>query len=398
VLAFSAAPALAATGSISGKVTAASSHEPIAGIEVCAVTTAILNPELEKQIEEGLELGSEQYGCTTTGATGEYTVSGLGAGGFFVGFANPFLGTLNYVAQFYNGTTSFEAAATVTVTAGSTTAHIDAELQEGGEFSGTITSAATGAPVEGALVCALPVPLSSTREGACGRTTAAGAYAVVGLEAGAYAVVAFALGFNAVYDGGAGTFAEAAPLTVALKEDHGGLNIALTPRLSPPPGSAGEGAPGESGAGGGSPLGGSGPSGHPKGSATGVGLANALIKERRRSVVVRLTCHSTQRCRGKIWLTATRRIRRAHRHVEKTVAIGSARYSARSGHNFAVTIRLSRAAAALLKAARGHLPASLRIVQKAPRPAQTTVKRVLLLGAHRAKHKPGAKHKRSAAR
>jgi hypothetical protein len=80
------------------------------------------------------------------------------------------------------------------------------------------------------------------------------------------------------------------------------------------------------------------------------------------------------------------------------VAIGSARYSASSEHNFAVTIRLTRAAAALLKAARGHLAASLRIVQKAPRPSQTTVKRVLLVGKRAATHKPGARHKRGATR
>jgi hypothetical protein len=86
-------------------------------------------------------------------------------------------------------------------------------------------------------------------------------------------------------------------------------------------------------------------------------------------------------------LTATRHLKRSGRRVAKTVAIGSARFSARSGHPFAVDVRLNRKGRALLNAAHGDLAAHLRIVQKTPKPAQTTVKQVLLVGNHAAKHK-----------
>ena len=100
VILFSCSAALGATGSVSGKVTAAATHQPLAGIEVCAMSTALVAlSESEEEEEAGPEPGSEQFGCTKTGAGGEYTLSGLGAGTFAVGYGNPPEGSLNYVTQ-----------------------------------------------------------------------------------------------------------------------------------------------------------------------------------------------------------------------------------------------------------------------------------------------------------
>jgi hypothetical protein len=380
-LGLAAAPAAAATGSISGKVTAAETHAPLAGIEVCAVTAKIFTTEFEKEIEEGVEPGSEQLACTLTQAGGEYTISGLAAESFLVGFSNPFLGSLDYITQYYKEKTTFEASTPVAVTAGSTTSGINAELQEGAELSGTITSASTGAAIEGAIVCASPTPRPSTREGGCARSGAGGAFSVLGLEAGGYTVLTFAPGFEFGVYGGA-TPSEAATITLAAKEHHGGINFTLKTESGSPGGPLGGGG---SEPGGGGLPGETGGSTHTAAPVSGVGLANAFVQEhRRRSLVVRLTCNSSRRCSGEITLTATRHLKRAGKRISKTVAIGSAHFSAQSDHGFAVQVRLTRVGRSLLGRAQKDLVANLKIVQKAPTPAQTTVKRVLLVGKHAA--------------
>jgi len=97
-------------------------------------------------------------------------------------------------------------------------------------------------------------------------------------------------------------------------------------------------------------------------------------------VLVRLRCNSPKRCRGKLSLTAKRSVRRAGRRVKETVTIGSARFSGKPGQTFSVKVALRSAGRSLLRAAHGRLTSHLRIVQSAPAPAQTTVKRVLLVG------------------
>lgn len=124
-----ASSALAAegTGRITGKVTNASTEAPIAGIEVCAFPKtgdeAIAGGESG---EEGSE--EELLKCPTTGADGEYAISGLASGEYIVGFGSPFLGELNYVTQFYDGKSSFAEASVVAVLTAGTVSGIDAAL------------------------------------------------------------------------------------------------------------------------------------------------------------------------------------------------------------------------------------------------------------------------------
>jgi hypothetical protein len=148
-----APPALAAEyGSLSGKVTDASTQAPIEGIEACAISV-----NLELLTEEEFEHG---FRCAKTAATGEYTITELQAEKYRVGFFIPETGSLNYVGEYYGGKQLESEATEVAVKAGATTPEINGELSPGAEIAGTVTNAATGAPVAEASVCAFAEPVS----------------------------------------------------------------------------------------------------------------------------------------------------------------------------------------------------------------------------------------------
>ena len=113
---------LQAGGHISGKVTNASIYaQPIAGVEVCANSTAV---NKEGQREGGGE-------CAFTTSSGEYSIPTLSSGGYEIEFTGlvcvePSPGkvkcTHQYIGQFYQGV--------VPVTAPATTSQINASLLE----------------------------------------------------------------------------------------------------------------------------------------------------------------------------------------------------------------------------------------------------------------------------
>jgi carboxypeptidase family protein len=165
-----AGPAMAATGEIHGEVT---DHlgEPIAGITVCA---------------EGLTplVGSE---CDwNTDAEGKYSIGGLKAASYRVGFhveGNP---SLNYVQQWYSGKAHPEEADPVQLAEGENR-EINAQLQTGGEIRGTVADRETGLPIEGAQVCARLLGFSQTGEVSyCSHSNAGGEFAVKNLGTGQY--------------------------------------------------------------------------------------------------------------------------------------------------------------------------------------------------------------------
>ena len=167
---FSAGSAAAATGEIHGKVT---DHlgEPIAGITVCA---------------EGLTplVGSE---CDwNTDAEGKYSIGGLREASYRVGFhveSNP---SLNYVQQWYSGKAHPEEADPVELAEGESK-EINAQMQTGGEIRGTVAAVSTDQPIEGVQVCARLLDFFQTGEvGYCGRSNAAGEFAVKNLGTGHY--------------------------------------------------------------------------------------------------------------------------------------------------------------------------------------------------------------------
>jgi hypothetical protein len=167
---FSVVPAVAAAGEIHGKVT---DHlgEPVAGITVCA---------------DGLSplIGNE---CDwSTDAEGEYSIGGLQAASYRVGFhveSNP---ALNYAQQWYSGKAHPEEADPVELGEGESR-EIDAQMQTGGEVRGTVADAGNDLPIEGVQVCARLLGFFQTGEvGYCGRSDAAGEFAVKNLGTGQY--------------------------------------------------------------------------------------------------------------------------------------------------------------------------------------------------------------------
>jgi hypothetical protein len=167
---FSAGSAAAATGEIHGTVTDHLDH-PIAGITVCA---------------EGLTplTGSE---CDwNTDAEGKYSIDGLKATSYRVGFhveGNP---SLNYVQQWYDGKAHPEEAVPVELAEGESR-EINAHLQTGGQIRGTVADLETDHPIEGVRVCAQLLGFFQTGEvGYCGHSNAAGEFTVKNLGMGDY--------------------------------------------------------------------------------------------------------------------------------------------------------------------------------------------------------------------
>jgi 5-hydroxyisourate hydrolase-like protein (transthyretin family) len=143
------------SGQITGRVTSASTGAPLASIEV--------------------DVGQVSGGVnddTTTNANGEYTISRLPTGSYVVEFVR---GNQNYLTQSENG---------VSVTAGSTTS-IDAAMAPGGQITGRVTAASTGAPLANVAIDAK----GTTVEALGGAiTNANGEYTISGLLTGSYDV------------------------------------------------------------------------------------------------------------------------------------------------------------------------------------------------------------------
>lgn len=165
------APAAALAGSISGTVTDASTHEPIAGLEVCAYP-----------IEEEEQEFFEEWFCEETDANGEYSIEDLEAGEYGIEFWGRSLG---YISQFFNEKSKWWEWNPVLVGSGAVT-EIDAEMVAGGTIAGTIERAVGGTPVEGALACAWTI--TGEEFGGCAETDSSGEYALKGMSAGQYEV------------------------------------------------------------------------------------------------------------------------------------------------------------------------------------------------------------------
>lgn len=115
------AHAAGALGGVEGKVTDSSTHDAVAGIEVCAIVTDFELLSEESELEHAV-------GCMETGTGGEYEISGLRAGSYYVAFLSPLESKLDYIPELYNGALELSAAKQVPVAAGATTTSIDAEL------------------------------------------------------------------------------------------------------------------------------------------------------------------------------------------------------------------------------------------------------------------------------
>lgn len=194
-------------GSISGTVTAAASGAVIADVEVCAEST-----------------DEEDFECATTHGDGEYSIAGLAAGSYKVGFWPD--GSTNYVRQFYNAKSTWLEAQAVVVTDGADTAAIDAALMEGGQIEGRVIDAVTKAGVGGIFACAESNDEIGTFR--CAETNAGGFYVIRGLETDSYDVGFYPEEESSdylfqYYDGKASWF-EATPVVVTAGLSTTGIN------------------------------------------------------------------------------------------------------------------------------------------------------------------------------
>lgn len=328
-------------GGIEGKVTDASSHDPIQGIEVCAITS---DYELLGEQESELE---HAEGCDKTGAAGEYKISGLSPGSYYVGFfALPETG-LDYVGELYNGASELSAATQVPVTAEKTTPSIQAELSLGAEISGKVTDAETGAPIDKAVACALRTSGKIALEPvSCAESGASGEYTLRGLPSGSYVVGFGATGFKTGYYNGKSTPTEAEPITVVAPGLTTGIGDALTP-----------GAPLVTGLGSSIPGVTTPDSKLPGSGSTTADAILSLIGRRLKvadgDALVKVGCVGSTNCTAKLTLRGTRTVTIKGRRVKRTVAIGTSPVlTVDAGKTKTVSIKLDSAARVSLRGRR----------------------------------------------
>ncbi len=368
-LAWWPASALARGGGIAGAAQEAATHDPIQGIEVCAASLA------ETESSEG------EFGCATTDAAGNYTISSLNAGSYEVAFVLPPVTTLNFIAQFYDERPLTEEPTPVTVTEGATTTGIDAQMEPGGELSGTVTAAGAG-PLEGADVCARLLVGESKETVGCARSGAGGAFTVAGLPAGTFLLVAF---YAAKEELGTGYFGgakvgEATPIALSAREVKTGFGIALTlQHFALEGGPAGGGGAPEGPGGGEGPVG---PAGGPHVSRSGLLLTSRRIAVGRGGKArVGVDCAGAVSCSGRLELRESETLRQGGRSARSTVVLGAVHYSLEAGRSETVTMRLDATGLRRLRARGGRLPFRMTIVQAAPTSEAVSVEDVVLVSA-----------------
>ncbi len=171
---------IAVGGSISGTVIDHGTGLPLTGVQVKASRWPT----------------GEFVNADHTDHNGFYIIRGLPAGQYRV---NTWLGSLNYVAEYYDNTTSQNLATPVTVLEPTTpvpvpvTDHIDFGLARGATVAGTITEAATGNPIGNMQVNVSGINVSY---GAGTQTLTDGTFRITGLPAGRYTVTAAGSGTN----------------------------------------------------------------------------------------------------------------------------------------------------------------------------------------------------------
>jgi hypothetical protein len=210
---------------IEGRVLEAATNARIKGIEVCAYETS-----------DGADLEGLYGSCTETNAAGEYVLLGLSAGTYVVEFTTPFGSEVNYVARYFNEAASAAEATPITIEANTIRTEIDASLHHGGRVTGRVTSAATGAPIDGIVACALGM---NTESVGCGATNRNGEYAVSGLATGSYAVGFTAppesgLDYLTQYYSGQSSASTADPVAVKVEETTSGIDAAMATGSGPP--------------------------------------------------------------------------------------------------------------------------------------------------------------------
>ena len=162
--AFASSACAAGDGQIKGTVTSALSTEGVKGIEVCAYT--------ETAVEGGaLEGKASSRNARPPGQTANTRSRGCRPANTKLNSRFPTKSELNYITQYYNGSSSPSGAELVTVTGSETISGINAKLEEGGWITGRVTDASSTNPIKGIEVCAFS---KDTFGGHCATTNSEG--------------------------------------------------------------------------------------------------------------------------------------------------------------------------------------------------------------------------------
>jgi len=157
-------------GQITGRVTAADTHNPLQDVYVYVSTSC-----------------SDWYGYAQTDANGVYTVTAVPTGNNYTVDFDPALSssalTKEYIEQYYNNKPDSSSATPVAVTAPNVVNNIDAALLRGGQIKGLVTGqGSVGLP-------AVSVTADGANNGYASTTTdATGAYTITGLVSDTYRV------------------------------------------------------------------------------------------------------------------------------------------------------------------------------------------------------------------
>lgn len=206
-----AAPAMAATGSLVGKVTSEQTGTPIVGAQV----------QLDKFNGDSFDFVGNFY----TDASGHYSFAGLGTGQYQLYFYAD-----NYVPEAWDNQVDYQNAQSFTVTDGSPTT-INASLTEGATIAGTITGPGGVALTSGYVLAYHFSPTGEySNSVGSGSIGAGGHYVVTQLPAGQYILRATPTSgstlleeyYNDAYTPAAGTI-----ITVATSQDVTGYDMQL---------------------------------------------------------------------------------------------------------------------------------------------------------------------------
>lgn len=227
-------PALAAAqnGTVTGTVTNAATAAPLAGRNVVFCTS--------------LTTGISCAGTSGTDASGNYSIS-LAPGSYVAYTAN--FNTLGFVNEIYdnipcpglcNTSTAIASGTAIVVTSGGTVSGRNFALDPGGSVTGTVTDAATGAPIQNVAVSLRTLVGTSNTQAGSAATNATGTFTIQGLPTGVYYATAAGNGVgytSEIYDdilcpGQCSTItavASGAPIAVTIGAPTGGINFALSP-------------------------------------------------------------------------------------------------------------------------------------------------------------------------
>jgi len=203
-------PAAVEAATITGTVSGEDTHAGIAGVEVCPTPQPY----------------SFEAACTTTDASGHYSLNGLPPAQYSIAFSG-WVNNVPYVSEVYDNKPAYTYGDLVTLSSPDEVRQLDVELARGGSISGKLTDEEAGLPVAGMAACAR---LEGDGYERCAKSDGNGNYQVNGLPSGEYSV--YYEGWNQVnylreFYEDAGTWAQATRINVTAPGTTSGIDAEL---------------------------------------------------------------------------------------------------------------------------------------------------------------------------